>query len=195
MQKKICLLLLFAGLVPAGGWAQNTQQNISKTQTLRRAEVAIGYTAVRANAPPDQSCGCFWMQGGSAQLALYSQRGLGVVLDLGMTTASRLGSGNGYNITLGTYMVGPRYRFYDRKRFSTYAQALAGAGHASTNAAADNGSTAFSFSTGAGLDLLLKRRVSWRVVQAEYLLTRIPNGNNDVQNQFRLTTGIILHLK
>jgi outer membrane immunogenic protein len=72
---------------------------------------------------------------------------------------------------------------------------LVGAGHASTNYAGDNGSTTVALAAGGGVDLRLNRRFSFRIVQAEYLLTHVPNGADNLQNQLRLTSGIVLHFK
>lgn len=44
---------------------------------------------------------------------------------------------------------------------------------------------------GGGLDVNLARHVAYRVFQTDYLLTLLPNGTNDRQNNFRFSTGIV----
>lgn len=44
---------------------------------------------------------------------------------------------------------------------------------------------------GGGLDLRVSRHFSVRPVQAEYFLTKIPDGLNNRQNNFRLSAGIV----
>jgi len=190
MNRNVTLSILLLGLAASFAWAQDAPRGSNPG----RLDLALGYTAILANAPPNNTCGCFWMQGGSAQAAVAIKRGLSGVADFGMTEATKVGEAPGYDITLSSYLLGPRYSFH-RNRYSPYAQVLAGAAHSSTNDATDNGSTAFAFSPGVGLDLNLKRYISLRVVEADYLLTRIPNGANNVESQLRLTTGIVLHLK
>jgi outer membrane immunogenic protein len=189
--KTSTILLLFVTSLSMAAWPQSTYPGPAVTQ----ADLAIGYTNIYANAPPGAACGCFWMQGGSAQFAVSDHLGVGLLFDFGMTTASHIGSGTGYQITLATYLAGGRYSYRSRSRFTPYGQVLVGAAHSSTNNVQDNGSTTIAFSSGAGLDFRIRPRLSWRVVQGEYLRTTIPNGANNLQNQTRLTSGIVLHLK
>jgi hypothetical protein len=44
---------------------------------------------------------------------------------------------------------------------------------------------------GGGVDIRASRHFSIRPVQAEYLLTKIPDGLNDRQNNFRFGTGVV----
>ena len=162
---------------------------------VKSLDVALGYTAMYANAPPPGVCGCFWMNGGSAQLAVSDPGGFGLVFDTAVTTANDIGNKSGHDVTLATYLAGPRFTYWNRRRFTPYGQVLVGAAHAYTNNAKDDGSTTVALSAGAGIDLRLSRRFSWRLVQAEYLLTHVPNGTNDMQNQLRLTSAVVLHFK
>jgi hypothetical protein len=43
---------------------------------------------------------------------------------------------------------------------------------------------------GGGFDLPLSRHLILRPIQAEYLMTRLPNGVNDRQNNILITTGV-----
>jgi hypothetical protein len=46
---------------------------------------------------------------------------------------------------------------------------------------------------GGGVDLSLTRHLAFRLVQADYLLTLLPNRTNNLQNNFRFSTGIVFH--
>ena len=159
----------------------------------RGLEIAGGFGTVRANAAPT-NCGCFFMYGANLQAALVGQKGTGVIVDFGRTSANNI-NGDGNNLTLSTYMGGIRYvpRIHVKK-FSTYVQALVGAAHTSSNYAIDAGATRLAASAGGGINYVLTRRWDLRVLGASYLMTRIPNAANEYQNQLRLTTGVVFHV-
>jgi outer membrane protein OmpA-like peptidoglycan-associated protein len=52
---------------------------------------------------------------------------------------------------------------------------------------------AFATALGAGIDLNFNKHVAWRVIQAEYLLTKFNDGFDNSQNNFRASTGLVLH--
>jgi peptidoglycan-associated lipoprotein len=159
----------------------------------RGLEIAGGFATVRANAAPTD-CGCFFMYGANVQAALVGHSGVGVVADFGRTSADNI-NGEGNDLTLSTYMGGVRYvpRFRV-KRFSTYVQALVGVAHTSSNYAIDADATRLAASAGGGINYVLTRRWDFRVLEASYLMTRIPNAANEYQNQLRLTTGVVFRI-
>jgi peptidoglycan-associated lipoprotein len=60
------------------------------------------------------------------------------------------------------------------------------------NSATSNAGAAFAASLGGGLDLRASRRFSFRLIEADYLLTTFDNGTNDHQNNLRISTGVVL---
>ena len=68
-----------------------------------------------------------------------------------------------------------------------FAHALFGAGHVSTDGLGSD--TSFATALGGGIDYRMFHVVGWRV-QADFLQKRF---FNDTQNNFRLSTGIVLH--
>jgi len=153
-------------------------------------EVAGQFTAVYANAAPGD-CGCFFMYGGSAQVAAVNHHGLGLVGDVGSTHATNI-NGNGHALTLTTYMAGVRYYpAMGHSKFSVYGQVLAGASRTTSNYAIDNDATRFGAAVGGGVNYKLAQHLQWRITEAEYLLTRIPNAKNEIQNQLRLSSGLV----
>ena len=76
---------------------------------LPRADVAVEYSYIRANATPGQ-CGCFNLNGGSAEAAVRAYRGISAVIDLtgdhaGTTSVAR------QSLTLLTYTGGLRFNY------------------------------------------------------------------------------------
>lgn len=47
-------------------------------------------------------------------------------------------------------------------------------------------------SVGGGVDLRVSKSIAIRPVQAEYFMTKIPDGLNEQQNNFRFGTGMVL---
>jgi hypothetical protein len=47
---------------------------------------------------------------------------------------------------------------------------------------------------GGGFDLRVSSYIAVRPVQAEYFMTKFPDGANDRQNNFRFGAGIVLRL-
>ena len=45
-----------------------------------------------------------------------------------------------------------------------------------------------------GIDVGVARHIAIRPLQAEYFLTTAPDGNNDEQNNFRYSAGVVLRL-
>lgn len=188
----------------AGAWAQT-----GSGRQVRSVDLAVGYTAIDASAYAD-SCGCFWLQGVSAQAAVSDPLGFGMVFDFGRVTGSQPDSLGRQDLTLATYLAGPRYTVWNRSRFTPYVQVLFGAAQEefhtileNTAPATPSSGTAVDFASsntsaalaaGTGVDVKVSRYLSWRIVQAEYLLTEgsnAANGSNGRENQLRLTSGLV----
>ena len=188
----LALLLIIAAvsLVPAAA------QTAPAYETRPGAELALTYTYLHTNAPPD-ACGCFSMNGGSASFAYPLKRSFSVVAEAGAVAARNINS-TGLDLTLSSYLGGGRYSLRRFQRFTPFAQLLLGAAHASGSLAPGQiglgSSTAFAMTVGGGLDVNLARHVAFRVFQTDYLLTLLPNGTNDRQNNFRFSTGIVFRL-
>jgi hypothetical protein len=182
-----------------------------------RVEVFLGYsrfgTWSNDTVPGNRMVG---LNGGSASVALNLNRYLGIVGDFGGYDDSRLQlTGTGVNQplvvnssgTVYTYLFGPRLSFRNQTRFTPFAQILAGGIHASA-VTVDNCAGAgcailpvqdtFAFTGGGGLDIRLTHHISFRAVQAEYMLTRfapvtngLSTGSSASQNDMRLSSGLL----
>ena len=157
-----------------------------------KLEAYAGYDYIRFNInanvsgfPPSES---FNANGGGGQLVFNANNWLGVVGDL-----------SGYGVTdtsshlvgwVMPYLFGPRINFR-RGRVTPFAQALFGAILASNTIGGLGSQNNFAMAVGGGLDIRVSRHFSVRPVQAEYLLTKIPDGLNNRQNNVRLSAGIV----
>ena len=100
----------------------------ASAQNDSRIDVGLDYNYVWSNAPPG-GCGCFSLNGGNVWAAFNFKRSLGIVGELAGQHASDV-SGTTADLTLTSYLAGPRYRFTRAHRFTPFAQALVGGVHA-----------------------------------------------------------------
>lgn len=156
-----------------------------------KLEAYGGYDYVRFNVnanvsgfPPSSS---YNSSGGGGQLEYNANNWLGAVGDL-----------DGYAVTKGSllagafsYMFGPRINLR-RAKIIPFTQVLFG-GIVATSGIGHPGTTnAFAMAAGGGLDVKVSKHISFRPVQAEYFMTKFPDGINNRQNNFRFSTGVVL---
>lgn len=186
--KRNLLALFLMALAPSLATAQVTPAG----DNHHAPEVALEYSYIRSNAPPGQ-CDCFSQNGGAITIAQpFASGRLAGVFDAGFAH----GSVEGYDLTLASFTGGLRYRPLLRPRWNPYGQVLVGVAHASgslvdgrTPAAYDSALT-FASVIGGGLDYRLHGRWSLRAIEADYFLTTYSNGDNNHQNNLRVSTGI-----
>ena len=170
-----------------------------------RAELALGYSYLRSNAPPG-GCGCFNLNGGSATFAWLlpsaSPAKPGSFALVGDVTIAHAGAaaGAGDSLTLSTFTAGGRYLpRLGHSPLQPFGQALVGLAHSSgtlvqtPNPGASNAGAAFAANLGGGLDLRASPRFSVRLIEADYLVTTFDNGTNNHQNNLRVSAGVVMH--
>ncbi|MBZ5642107.1 MAG: hypothetical protein LAO19_05060 [Acidobacteriia bacterium] len=81
------------------------------------------------------------------------------------------------------FLVGPQISFPGR--ISPYIHALGGFGHFQGN----GGQTSFAAAVGGGVDWRIAPLLSWRMIQADDVVTRFFGGT---QHSLRLSTGVVL---
>jgi len=182
-------------LVATCGVAGNAQQSPTVEAAKPRPELALNYTYLHANAPPG-GCGCFSLNGGSAEFAWpVGLRGVAVAGDVTVAHANTIGSSNA-SLTLSAFTTGVRYSPpLKQTRFQPFGQVLIGYGHISgsfTQSQAATSSDGFAANVGGGLDARVSRRLSLRLIEADYLVTTFDNGVNNHQNLLRLSAGVVL---
>lgn len=187
LARYIALAFLFCGycfavLVPA------------VAQSPSKFDLGGGYQYVHTNAPPG-GCGCFALNGGNGWFAYNVTPSFGTVAEIGVQHASNV-MDSGMDLTLTSFLAGPRYSLRKWKRFTPFGQVLLGISHASGSFAPGSlsypgSSTVFAMATGGGLDIAVSRHISVRTIQADYYLTNFDNGVNEHQNNLRIGAGIV----
>jgi len=156
-------------------------------------ETSVGYTFVHANAPPGQ-CGCFSANGGYASGVINMPRGFSIVADLAAVHASTVGAAT-QSITIFNYLFGLRYRFRTvSKRFLPYAQVLGGGSQEFSSYTAVQNVSGAAFSVGGGVSTTLNRHFGWTIVEANWVGSRLPNAQNNLQNDLRVSSGFTFRL-
>jgi opacity protein-like surface antigen len=169
---------------------------LAEAQEASKFELYGGFSYIHfnvsANLPGVAASATYNAYGGGAQLEYNATHWLGGVADLAGYGA--FATSNGALIGGAfTYLFGPRVNFR-RSKVTPFAQALFG-GIATTDGIGVSGpQNSFAMTAGGGVDFKLTPHVSLRPIQIEYLMTRLPNGLNNREDNLRIGAGIILHL-
>ena len=158
-----------------------------------RWEAAAEYNYIHSNAPPS-GCGCFSLNGGNVSMAYRFAPHWQAVAEFGGSHAGSVNKTSN-DLTLLNYLVGGRYVAEPGAKVHPFGQALFGGTHAGgrlySQAGGFSGSTnQFAMTVGGGIDLDLNSRWSLRLIEADYFLTKLPNGSNNRQNNLWLGTGL-----
>ena len=125
------------------------------------------------------------LHGWNAALGGNLTRHLSLVADF----AGGYDRSSGTAVNVHTFLFGPQVT-KRAKRADLFAQALFGVGRVGASASGIGASdTAFATALGGGVDVHVGSRVSFRVAQIDYLLTRF-GGHS--QNNFRVSTGLVI---
>jgi outer membrane immunogenic protein len=156
-------------------------------------DVGAGYTYVRTNAPAGD-CGCFSMNGANGWVGFHLGHGVAIVGELAVQHAGNIAN-TGADLTLTSFLAGPRYTVHAFGRLQPFAQVLLGGAHASGGLSPSNSgfgsSNSFAAIAGGGLEFQLTERVAIRAIEADYYYTRFNNGTNDRQNNLRIGAGLV----
>src|SRR5579863_3893305 len=157
-------------------------------------DVGAGYTYVRTNAPPGD-CGCFSMNGANGWLGYHLGHGVAIVGELAVQHAGNVAN-TGADLTLTSFLAGPRYTVHAFGRLQPFAEVLLGGAHASGALSPSNSglgsSNSFAAIAGGGLEVRLTERLALRAIEADYYYTRFNNGTNDRQNNLRIGAGLVI---
>ncbi len=188
--KKTVAFVLLLGLFA-------TARPMKAQEQASKLEAYGGYYYARfninANVPGIAPSATYNGNGGGGQLEFNVNRWLGVVGDLCAFYATSSGSGSFAGVAF-TYLLGPRVNFR-RGKVTPFAQALFGGVWTTDGIAKSTGpENNFAMTAGGGIDFKVSRHVSVRPVQAEYFMTKIPDGLNNRQNNLRLGAGVVFRL-
>lgn len=204
MKRKILRdVLLFGGSVLMSLCAQAQQASPMSGHTTD-IDVAVTFVAERAKIV-SVDCGCFWLYGGSTDIAFTFFHGLGVAANLTGEHASDIQPG--VDLDKVMFAMGPRYTYSPQKWNNHYlashgmaffGEGLVGGVHGfntvfpSSNGA-QGAASSFAIQVGGGMDLRVSKTIGIRAFEAHYVRSTLPNNADNVQHDLRLAGGISFH--
>lgn len=197
MRSLVVGLMITLLRVSSAAVAQQTVSPLNDTHGVSKADLAFGYNYIDSNAPPG-GCHCFSMNGGFVSGDVSVTNWLSFVGEVTGNHASHISS-LGQNLTLTTFLGGPRASLHLR-RVTPFGEALFGAvrgtgSYFPTATSSTSSASSFGFSTGGGMDIALSRHFDLRALNVKYLRSSLPNGVEDTQNEFQISTGIVFRFK
>jgi hypothetical protein len=182
-----------------------------------RFETYFGFDWVRFN-PDVTDIPSFHADGGSAQFMYNFSKGIGLALDVGAVTKDTFGGF--FTNRQAHFLIGPRYGYHNHTRFTPFVEVLFGAADSSVSVDINNigrvpsvlpsssitvppdvdvsaklslSRTSFAMMAGGGLDIRLTKRITYRLFDTDYYLSRptsLFSGEDVNRNNFRVTTGV-----
>jgi hypothetical protein len=183
---RITLAVLFC-LACTGAHAQSLP-----TATRLSLDVSAGFTSIRANEGPGL-CGCFFLNGGSGELAITNSRNTSFLINFARTTQNNINDIN-QNLILYNLLEGARYTLHRERRIAPFGEVLVGISHTASNYEYYKSTNAPALLFGGGVDINLGHRISVRPVDAGWLFTTHRNAQNNFQNQLRMSASIVFHI-
>lgn len=187
MSKRIRSIVYLLLSLPLAAAAQKPQNTF---------DVSAMYTALHANAPVG-GCGCFWMSGGTGEIAVPVWRNFSLEAQVNGETTDHIPNFN-TGLSLLSGLGGVRMRVPTHTIFQPYAHALFGGVHGFDSYFPDrvgelptSYDTSFAMAFGGGIDLRVSRHIWIRALEADYHYSELRNLQGDRQNQYRLGAGIV----
>jgi outer membrane immunogenic protein len=210
MYRSLALLFVGTMLVLSASSLHGQVAPGGRDFSLPRAEVSFAYSPTEVNSPPGQ-CGCFFMNGVSAEGNFRTYRAYTTVVDVTATHVGNIhNTGEPFSMLMVTGGMRINFRMGHQRtdgwdtyhRVKPFAQGLVGFAHG-FDGAFPNKSTGFiepsassvAVLVGIGLDVKYRKHLSFRAIQADYGYTRLPNLSGNDQNLLRISSGITIHLK
>jgi len=203
MRKSICGSVLLIGaflLTEAAAWAQQAPK--PGKQLPVSVDLAVTYSPERGELAPG-NCGCFWLQGAGVDAGVTLWKGLGVAAGISSGVASNIKPG----VDIRKIQFGPRYTHTAwtghngsaNRSLQLFGQGLFGGVHAYGGIfPGTNGTTttagSYEVQAGGGLNLSFQKSLGFRLFEADYVRTALPNNGSNIQNDLRLSFGVTFHL-
>lgn len=147
----------------------------------------------------------FYLRGAKTEIAYSFWKGLGFVAGGSGEAGTNLRSN--IDIHQITFFVGPRYTWnighispttWNRKGAifvdGKFGHTFATAGQYPVNGVLTSNASAMDLEAGGGVNFHIYHRFDLRLIEADAIRTKLPNGVTNVQNSFRIATGINFHI-
>ena len=182
----------------------------ASAQDHPKVEVFGGYSYLRATGAEEPVNLHGWNAAMNVNLKNWTKASLGIVADVSGNYGTSpvvifsldAGSVGDLKTRNHNFLFGPQFQFHG-SRVAPFARVMTGAAHRRfsgllSGRPTDLKDTAFAFGTGGGVDVKINKRVSLRLVQADYLMTRfelLDQYNPKTEHNFRLSAGLVIRLR
>ena len=182
------------------GFSASAQSTATAGRKHAPADVAVTLDAEHAN--PVGGGGNFWLAGGGFEVGENLWHGLGFAVSGSGSHSSSIGP-QSIPLSLMSIGVGPRYRFSmpghlspKGKASSIFGEFLVGGAKGFNSyfpnpAGPTKSAHSLELQAGGGIDIGLSRLIAIRPVEASWVRMQLPNGTTNVQNDLRLSAGIV----
>jgi len=165
---------------------------IAQAQDSPRTEIFGGYSYLRLDDVNDDRD----LNGWNASVNQNILKWLGFKADFsGHYGNSTVILGTGADLNTYLFLMGPQFSLRKFDRFQPFGHVLLGVARVNADSYVTHGpefhDSAFAMAVGGGLDVKVLDKLSVRLFQADYVLTRF---NDDNQSNFRASTGLVLRL-
>ncbi len=173
MRKFLILLPLL--VVPVSAWAQD----------VPKVQLFGGYSNMWASANASSD---FDMNGVAASAQQNVNSWFGGVLDF----STHFGTENGFKTNTQIVSYGPVFSYRKVKKFVAFGPVLVGAERGGTNYLnISQPETRLAVLAGGGVDIAINPRVSLRLIQADYVMSRFSDTRQD---NLRFSAGLVFNL-
>ena len=162
----------------------------------RRIDLAVTYDWTRVQSVGG---GGFGMQGVSVDAHVKLMGQLGLAVDA--AAVRKWPSDPPPELDLVTFSAGPRLtQTRSNGRFEFFIQALVGEaigmnGDFPCATSICSRASSLEVQAGYGVDMLLRRGILVRIAEADWVYTELPNSASNMQNSFRVTSGIVFRFQ
>ena len=179
---------------PVAAPGGNIDLGISYTAKMAKISQLSNSTFVLNGGALD---GVYWLNNRQGRLGK-----LGLAFDLNGEVASNIEPG--INLDQISAVFGPRYTVWRSKRAGLkpdfYVQGMFGFVNAMNSTfpvtspvGVSSHAASMAAQMGGGFNWPIKKNLSWRAVEADYILTHLPNNADTYQGDLRLSSGLVFH--
>ena len=199
-------LLTVAALLGVLSAPAHAQQKTMERLHFGSPEAAATFDIERAKIA-NSDCSCFWLRGGSGEVAVRFYPAWSLVGSFAGSHASNVQPGT--DVGRLTWLIGPRFRV-DGSRFTgpiasghgshLFGQFLAGGTHGfdgvfPTRSGVAPSANSYALEAGGGLEISQARGFNLRAFEIDYVRTALPNSATNTQNDLRLAFGLAYSFK
>ncbi len=172
-------------------------------ESEQRWDLAVNFSAERSSTVSGVY-GNFWMTGVGGNVYYNVWHGFGPVADAYFMRAPNIAPH--IDLSEYTYLGGLRYTFGTGsesrapRRLQVFAEGLGGRVEAfnslfpgSTSTGTQKNASSLEIEGGGGIDWRVGRKIGFRVAQADFVQTYLPNGQLNLQRNIRVSSGFSAH--